>query len=258
MGPQMRVAVAALLLAGLCAASVANDVAAQSRRAGAAKQSFRAIEVDASASVTRVPDLAIVRLGISGDAPVENEALARHSANVLRLLGTIREAGVAPRDIEQARPIVEPVFETWLEVLPDGIEDEAQGNRIGFRATTWIVVTLRDIVRAGPVIQQFVRAGATFIESIDFELTPLRRQAAEAEAREAAVGAAVRYTTVVASAANAGRPQLISAGPPPPADGKADLGGAGPEPREWGPAMALEPGTIEITETVRAVFRMTK
>lgn len=70
------------------------------------------IQVDIRATVERAPDLAVVTLGVTGDAPDRETTLARHSQNVLRILAVIREAGIPAREVEQAQLVVLPLNET--------------------------------------------------------------------------------------------------------------------------------------------------
>ncbi len=236
---------APLLFAGFAFITASGAVLAQAPAGGAM------IQVDLQGTVERVPDFAVVTLGIAGDATDKDDALARHSENVLRILAAIREAGVAAKDIEQQRPLVRPLYETWVED-----KQEYKGARTGFRASTRIVLMLRDMAHAGSVIQSVIRSGATYIETIEFQLTEDRKAAARAEARANAISKAERFARRSAQEVGARGVELISAGEPPPPDGEADMAGPGPEPREWGLPLIIEPGVIEVSEQVRATFRL--
>src|SRR5690349_21662732 len=69
----------------------------------AARHDQPIIHIDTLAAVERFPDIAVVGLGVSGDAPDDQSALAGNAENVLHLLAAIREAGVPAKDIEQER-----------------------------------------------------------------------------------------------------------------------------------------------------------
>jgi uncharacterized protein YggE len=208
------------------------------------------IQIDVDGTAERRPDIASVTLGVTGDAADRDTALARHSENVLRILGTIREAGVPAKDIEQLRPRVSPLFETWVEN-----HQEYRGAQTGFRASTRIVLTLRDMDRAGRVIQTVIHAGANYIDAIEFQLAPDRQAAAQAEARAEAIAKARRFAARFAQETGAAGVEFVSAEAPPPPDGAADMY-IPPAPRDWGPPLIIEPGVIEINEKVRAVFRV--
>jgi uncharacterized protein YggE len=236
---------ALLLLAGLLHTALPGATSAQTQAGDSAL-----IQIDLEGTVERTPDLAAVTLGVTGDGETSDTALASHSENVLRILATIREAGVATKDIEQLRPLVRPLYETWVED-----NREYQRARIGYRASTRIVLTLRDMTRAGNVIQSVIRSGATYIEAIEFQLTPDRLAAAQAEARASAIGKAERLALRFAQETGASGVILDSAGEPPPSGGEADMF-IPPEPRAWGPPLIIEPGVIEISANVRATFRV--
>jgi uncharacterized protein YggE len=210
------------------------------------------IQIDAEAAVERVPDLAVVTIGVTGEAPDDQTALVRHSENLLHILGTIREAGVAAKDVAQVRPFMEPRYESWIE---DG--QHRRGARIGFRVTTFITLPLHDVRHAGSVIQAVARAGANVISGINFKLNDERQANARAEARAAAIALAERLALRSARAAGGSGAHLISVGEPPPPDGQADLGGTA-EPRDRGPVLIIEPGLINISEKVRAIFRLAR
>jgi uncharacterized protein YggE len=228
--------------------SVAVLVAAGWTPAATAAEDAAYVQIDTEASVRRAPDLAVVVLGITGDAADGQTALARHSDNVLRILAAMREAGIPAKDITQDRPYVAPHFESWVE---DNRLHE--GGRLGFRATTGMRLTLRDMARAGGVIQVVMQAGATYIDSITFELNEARHAAARAEARAAAIALAERFAMRSAREMGATAVRLVSAGEPPLPDGEADMY-IPPEPRNAGPVLVIEPGEIDISEKVRARF----
>jgi uncharacterized protein YggE len=208
------------------------------------------IQIDLEESVQRTPDFAVVTLGITGDAAQRDDALTQHYENVLRILAVIREAGVPAKDVRQDRPLVGPVYETWVE---DHLE--YKGQMTGFRASTRIVLTLRDMGRAGRVIQSVVHSGATYIETVEFQLAPDQQAEARAEARTNAIAKAVRLAAKAAYKTGAKGAELVSAGEPPPEGGEADLA-IPPQPREWGQELIIEPGVIKIAERVRATFRL--
>jgi uncharacterized protein YggE len=207
------------------------------------------IQIDVDGTAERRPDIAVVTLGVTGDAGDSDTALARHSENVLRILDTIREAGVPAKDIEQERPRVWPLYETWVEEYR-----EYRGAQTGFRASTPIVLTLRDMARAGSIIQSVIRSGASYIDAIEFQLVPDRLAPARAEARAGAIAKAQRLAARFAQETGATGVELVSAGEPPP-PGEADMF-VPPAPRAWGPPLIIEPGVVEISEKVRAVFRV--
>ena len=228
----------AMLVAGLSFTASAAD------RAGDAPY----VQIDTEAFVERMPDVAVVTLGITGDASDGETALALHSRNLLNILAAMREVGVAAKDIVQERPLVAPFYESWVEK-----GHLHTGRRLGFRATTRMILTLRDMQRAGGIVQTLVHAGVTYIDSIKFQLNDERQAAARAHARAEAIAQAGRLAMRSARETGATGIRLVSAREPPPPDGAADLY-VPPELRETGPMPVIEPGTIEITEKIRATF----
>jgi uncharacterized protein len=228
------------------------SIAAPGRSQSAPPNDTSVIQIELTEIVERVPDVAIVKLGITGDAPNEETALTVHYQNLQRILAVIRASGVPAKDIDQQRPHVSPLQETWFE---DGWTHH--GARIGFRASTDIELTLRDIAHAGSAIQAVIRSGATYVTSISFELTDDHQADAHAAARAKAIVRAEKLATASAKAIGARRVEFISASKPQPADGVADL--ATPiEPVDKGPPLTIEPGIMRIYEDVHVTFRIVR
>lgn len=246
-GIDRSIVLAFLMLPMVAGAAIADET----RRNATHDQPI--IQIDTSAAVERFPDVAVVKLGVSGDARDDQTALARNSENVLRLLAVIREAGVPAKDIEQERTSVRPHYQIRIE---DGQEQLVA--RAGFRAATYITLTLRDMTSAGAIIQAVIRAGANFISQIAFQLTSERRAEARAEARAAAIAFAERLARQSAQAAGGSGAHLISVEEPPPFEYHFDLAGV-PPPDPLGRSaevLIIEPGKIAISEKVRATFRL--
>jgi uncharacterized protein len=213
------------------------------------------IQIDTSAAVERFPDVAEVRLGVSGDAPDDETALARNNENVLRILAVIREAGVPAKDIEQKRSSIRALHQARIEG-----GREQLGVRAGFRATTYITLTLRNMTSAGTIIQAVIRAGANLITQIEFQLTSERRAEARADARAAAIAFAERLARQSAQAAGGSGVDLISVGEPPSPEIVLGLAGL-PPPDPLGRSaevLIIEPGKIAVSEKVRATFRLAR
>jgi uncharacterized protein len=233
---------------------VSGPAFAQDEQPGLAANRQPTIQIDAEAAVERIPDLAVVMIGVTGEAPDDQTALVRHSENLLRILGTIREAGVAAKDVAQMRPSMEPRYESWIE---DG--QHRRGARIGFRVTTFITLTLHDVRHAGSVIQAVARSGVNVISGINFKLNDERQASARAEARAEAIALAERLALRSAREAGGSGAHIISVGEPPPPDGQADLFFRGEaESSDRGQVLIIEPGLIKISEKVRAIFRLAR
>jgi uncharacterized protein len=246
-GSGRSITLASLMLQALLGVAYADEA----HQRGALDQP--AIQIDTSAAVERFPDVAEVKLGVSGDAPDDQGALARNSENLLHLLAVIRNVGVLAKDIEQQRTSVGPLYQVRIE----GGQQQL-GERVGFRATTYVTLTLRDMPRAGSVIQAAIRAGANIISQIEFQLTSERRAEARAEARASAIAFAERLARQSAQAAGGSGAHLISVEDPPEADYQFDIAGL-PPPDPLGTSaqvLIIEPGKIAISEKVRATFRM--
>lgn len=148
------------------------------------------VEVTGRGEVPAVPDLAQVRLAVSREAGTAAQAHAAAARAVQAVARTLREAGVAEKDVQTSGVNLYPEYEY--------VEREGQRLR-GYRAQVTLTVTVRQIDRAGAVIDAAVGAGANEVHGLTLTLADpaaaqreaLARAVADARSRaEALVGAA--------------------------------------------------------------------
>lgn len=172
----MRIAipVAAAVAAGL-AGSPAN---------AAGFESARTIIVTGAGEATKAPDMAMLTLGVEADGATASEALRKNSAQMEATIKTLRDAGVDKDDIQTSNLSVGARYD---------YSREGQGPRlIGYHATNSVNVKLRNLKKAGEVIDKAVASGSNRLDSISFGFAdpkPLlndARKDAVADARERA------------------------------------------------------------------------
>jgi uncharacterized protein len=121
------------------------------------------ITVTGEGSVAVMPDQATVRAAIDSTADAAQEAVSQSNATYNRVVDAVAATGVARSDITLAfynfsynpRPIVAPG-----ENIPPG--------RYGYIVTRAFDVKVRDVNKAGTVVDALTRAGVTNIESVTF------------------------------------------------------------------------------------------
>jgi uncharacterized protein YggE len=166
--------VAAALAAGLAAAPAAAE----------GWENTRTIIVTGSGEATKAPDMAYLTLGVEADGPTASEALRRNSAQMEATIKTLRDAGVDKKDIQTSNLSVGARYD---------YSREGQAPRlIGYQATNTVSVKLRNLEKAGGVIDKAVASGSNRLDSISFGFAdpkPLlndARKSAVADARDRA------------------------------------------------------------------------
>jgi uncharacterized protein len=194
------------------------------------------ITVVGTGSASAVPDVADWSFGVQSDAGSAADALAAASASSRKIVAALRAAGIERRDIRTEQVAVYP------RMTSDGRSVE------GYTATASVSAVVRDIGRAGDVVDAAVRAGANQVYGPTLRLSDDRAQ------YRAAVDAAFEDARARAEAiaANAG----LALGAPVAIVEGGRYGG--PVPLDARAAaesdVAIEPGTQDITATLTVTF----
>ncbi|HEX2292378.1 MAG TPA: SIMPL domain-containing protein [Gaiellaceae bacterium] len=229
----LRIAIAALLVLVVAAlAGIGRPEAAES----AGEAAREGITVNGVGRVSTVPDEAEFSLGVTTEGTTARRALAANSERMRALIGALKAAGVADRDI-QTRDV--SVGSDW----------DADGRSDDFVASNTVSVLIRDLDRAGSVLDAATRAGATNVYGPS--LTRANRDDLEAKALEDALANARKRAEALAAAAGVrlGAVTAIS-----------ETGAAIPGPMEFraldaaATAPPIEKGTQEIQATVSVTF----
>ncbi len=158
--------------------------------APAAAQAASTITVVGDAKVAVEPDMALLSAGTLSTAKTADEALAANSKAVTDVIAAIKAAGVAPKDIATANFSIQPQYVYAQQSAP---------KLTGFEVRNTVRVTVRDLKILGPLLDKMVQSGANQTSGLTFTLS--NPDAAEAEARAAAVKDAIAQAKAVADAA---------------------------------------------------------
>lgn len=181
--------------------------------AAAQEQSPRAtpiptLSVTGEAQVSVEPDLAVVRLGVHAQEKEAAAAQGRVNETMQKVIAAIRQAGVPAEQVQTSGLSLHPIYS---HRQPRPTDDGPQEPRItGYRAEITVTARLKDLKRAGPVIDAALNAGANTLQGISFELqddtqakaAALRQavQSAQVKARAMAAGLDVRMTELLDAA----------------------------------------------------------
>ena len=230
-----------LVLAGLflygCGGASGNIGGASTQQTG--------IWVTGEGKVEAAPDIVSVQLGIVAQAKTVGDAQAQANAAMSQVMNALKDSGVADKDIQTRYFNIQKVTR-WDN-------DTQQEITIGFSVTNQVIVKIRDVPKAGSIIDSVVQAGGdlTRIDSINFSIDdPI---AYYDQARKKAVADARDKATRLAALAGVklGKPNFISeygtpsVQPPSPISSKATADSAGTQ---------ISPGELEITLSIQVVY----
>ncbi|MBI4180866.1 MAG: SIMPL domain-containing protein [Chloroflexi bacterium] len=204
------------------------------------------IWVNGTGKVTVVPDIANLRLGIEAQQVSVAEAQTQAAAAMAKVMTALDNNGVAKKDIQTQNFNISKVTR-W--------DDKNQREIvIGYRVTNTVTAKIRDINKAGSIIDAVALAGGdlTRIDSISFSVddpTPYYE-----EARKGAMADAEAKAKQLAGLAgiSLGKPTFISEStftqPPPPSPVFRLTAEAA------APSTPINPGETEISISVQVTY----
>ena len=201
------------------------------------------ITVSASGKVTLVPDVARVNLGVTISKPTVKAAREAGAKTMTDIIAALKALGIDDKDIQT----------TNLSLYPQYANGPAP-KVIGYQISEQVQVTVRDLDKAGDVVDAATAKGANDVNGISFEIAdPIK---AQNDARAAAVAAARVSAEAMTKAGNVSLGTVISI-----TDGtvyspiyygyNSAKGGALADV-----ATPVQPGTQDLSATVTVVFEI--
>ena len=136
--------------------------------------------------------MASLSIGVETEAATAAEALAQNGVKMRATIARLKERGVAERDLQTQNISVNPQY--------DYENNRRQPRIIGYSATNTLVVKLRDIEKAGEVLDAAVSDGANRLGGLSFGFSD--PESVMNEARKAAVANARAKAELYAKAAD--------------------------------------------------------
>jgi uncharacterized protein len=225
-------AVAAALAAAVAFAGVGRPDSARG-----SSPSTPSVTVTGTGSVDAVPNRAGLVVGVSTDAATARAALAANAEKAARVIEALRSAGAAKQDLQTADVSVSP---RWND----------QGRQDGFTAHSSVQVKVREVRRAGSILDAAVAAGATETSGPSFD----RGDRAELYrgALKAAFADARAKAGTLAGEAGASLGRVLRIEESPVASGPVPMYATAME-RSPTP---VEPGTQEVQATISVTFSL--
>jgi len=200
--------------------------------------------VSGTGKVTAVPDVAILSLGVEAQEKTVKEAQSEAASAMTAVVAALKTNGVADKDIQTQWYNISPVMK-W-------VEDTNEQITIGYKVSNMVTAKIRDISKAGTIIDAVAEAGGnlTRINSISFTVddpTAYYNQARE-KAMQDANAKAEQMATL--AGITLGKPTYIS-----------ESGGYIPTPyylkdyAEGGSSSTpISPGELDITLSVQVAY----
>lgn len=152
---------------------------------------LRLMTVSGEGEAAGVPDVAIMSIGVETEGRTAAEALSLNATRMSAAIAKLKARGVAPKDMQTSSISVNPRYDYNNEGRPPKI--------VGYTAQNSLTVKLRDLAKAGSVIDDAVSDGANTLGGFSFTFDnpkPLMN-----EARKAAVSDARAKAELYAAAA---------------------------------------------------------
>jgi uncharacterized protein YggE len=199
------------------------------------------LTVQGSGKVTVVPDVARVYLGVTLTKPTVKEARDAAAKAMASVIAAIKGLGVADADLQT----------TGLS-LSARYANGSSTRIVGYVISEQVQVTVRDLDKAGDIVDAATARGATDVNGISFGLAAPAK--ALDDARAAAITAARTSGLAMANAAHVTLGAVVSI-----SDGSAPTpiyyGGAGAAPAA-DLRTPVQPGTQDVSAMVTVVFEL--
>lgn len=125
------------------------------------------LTLSADGVVSATPDTAVVSLGVVQEAKSANAALDANNAAMARTLAELKAAGVADRDVSTSSFSIDPVV-VYPPQKADGTQDAPKIT--GYRVSNAVTVKLRDIEKAGGLLDKVIGVGANDVRGVSFTI----------------------------------------------------------------------------------------
>ncbi|HWV58634.1 MAG TPA: SIMPL domain-containing protein [Longimicrobiales bacterium] len=208
----------------------------------------RTITVTATGTATRQPDRARVLLAVETVAVTADAATDANSRRMEAVFAALRALGLGPDQLRTTG------FELYPEYARDRPVDQPEPRIVGYRARNSIQATVDDVTRVGEVLDAAISAGADRVMSLWFELQD--PAAARADALRDAVAKARAEAEAIAGALGEPLGPVLDISTTGATPVRAPMPLAAARDMAYAEAVPVEPGELDISAFVTAVFRI--
>ena len=198
------------------------------------------ITVSGTGKVTVVPDVARVNLGVTLSKSTVKAARDGAATSMTAIIAALKALGIADADIQTSGLNLSPQYATGSST-----------RIVGYTISEQLQVTVRDLDKAGDVVDTATAKGATDVNGIWFEVSDPAK--AQNDARAAAVTAARSSAQALAGAANVSLGSVISISDATPTF-VGYYPNVGARDTAAPAATPVQPGTQDVTATVTVIY----
>lgn len=226
------------------AACSAPSSAGTQPSAGNGDNVIRTLAVSGLGEAAAAPDQAMLQIGVQADSATAAEALKSMSARIAATMARLKSGGVLEKDIQTSGLSLNPRYN--YQTRPQNPQI------IGYTASTTLSVKLRDIAKAGALIDAAVSDGANTLGGLTFGFADTKPL--ENAARADAVADAKSKAEVLAKAAGVSLGPILQindgyAAPTPQPLYEARAASVQPQP-----AVPIAPGESTLSASVTLIY----
>ena len=199
----------------------------------------RTITVSATGSVTLVPDVARVSVGVTVTRPTVKEARDTAAKSMNAIIASLKALGIDEKDMQTSSIDLSPQY-----------SDSSTPRVIGYRMSEQLQITVRDLDKAGDVVDTATANGATDVNGLWFEVGDPNK--ATDQARANAITQARTSAQAMASAAGVSLGAVVSISESSTSYPGPYYGGAMKDTA----ATPVQPGTQDVQATVTVIFEI--
>jgi uncharacterized protein YggE len=161
------------------------------------------INIDGTGSVVAVPDVATFSFSVTQTAKTVAEAQTKATAQINAALKSVRDQGVADKDISTQSYTINPHYEYQNAVCPAAAPNSpvsyCPGGKsvlTGYEVSQTISVKIRDLTKAGSIFTTIGTLGVQNVNGLDFAVD--EPKAVQSQAREKAINDAKQKAQILA------------------------------------------------------------
>lgn len=203
------------------------------------------ITVTGTGDVYAQPDIVKVSIGVTTEGSTSTDAMQKNTGTMTKVVKAVKDTGIPDSDIQTSRVSVNPEYNYQSNTNP---------KITGYKATNTILVTLKDVSKAGPVVDAAYAAGANDINGPNYDFSDKVKADLYKQALTKAIADGADKANTMASAAGVSGLQLKSISesgsyvPPPRPMYASAMGAAAAD------SVPFSPGESKLSATVSMVY----
>lgn len=171
---------------------------AQRSRPVAVVADDNSVTVHGHAILRSKPDIAYATIAVTTHAATQDKAVSANATRVKALISTLKQDGIPDKDIQTQYYTVQPQYD-YTPSPP---------VRTGYEVQNAVRVTIRNLTKAGQILDHATTAGATDVSSLSFDIA--NKDGIQGQALAAAVANARSKADLLAGAAGVSIGRVLS------------------------------------------------